>query len=276
MAQRPARRASARARTKPVAKRNMRKKTAAARIRIDGRRLSRRVEFTPRMTDYIRHRYEDVGDSPEVISRSMGVAKATIQRLIKEQQWTRAEQGPRDLSRAEQLAMQVRALARGRHPEVLAEGEPRRMTEIDGGAVPFRGAGFARAPQGDGEGAAAQTGGGEEAVDAAPVDIEREIERLLRLVSEEIGVYENLRATLKNEPQPQREALKTAHNIASLTATLDDLRRMRAANKEPLHHDAYDDIPTDIDARRDELARRIEAFLESRTDEECGLGPDAG
>lgn len=236
MAQRPAGRAPARARTKPVAKR---KKTTAARIKIDGRRLSRRVEFTPRMTDHIRHRYEDVGDSPEVISRSVGVAKATIQRLIKEQQWTRAEQGPRDLSRAEQLAMQVRALAKG--------------------------------PTDPSPPVAAQTGGGEEVVDAAPVDIEREIERLLRLVSDEIGVYENLRATLKNEPQPQREALKTAHNIASLTATLDDLRRMRAANKEPLHHDAYDDIPADIDAFRDELARQIEAFMESRTDEECGL-----
>lgn len=258
MAQRPARRASARARTKPVAKR---KNTTAACIKIDGRRLSRRVEFTPRMTDHIRHRYEDVGDSPEVISRSVGVAKATIQRLIKEQQWTRAGQGPRDLSRAEQLAMQARALARGLPPPERGRppSEARREGVNDASfeETPFRTAAPSDLPL---------VGGGKEG--AQPVDIEREIERLLRLVSDEVGVYENLRATLKNEPQPQREALKTAHNIASLTSTLDDLRRMRAANKEPLHHDADDDLPADIDAFRAELARRIEAFMESRTDDE--------
>lgn len=230
MGKRPAGRTTACARKKPAAKK---KPTTAARVRIDGRRLSRRVDFTPRMTEHIRHRYEEIGDSPEVISRTVGVAKATIQRLVREQQWTRAEQGPRDLSHAEQLAAQARA---------LAKGPP---------APPF----------------AAQAEGGEAPVDAAPVDIEREIERLLRLVSEEIGVYENLRAALKNEAQPQREALKTAHNLASLTSTLDELRRMRAANREPLHH-ADDDFPADIDAFRAELARRIRAFVASRR------GPD--
>lgn len=243
MAKRPARRASARARTNPVAKM---KKATAAHVKIDGRRLSRRIEFTPRMTEHIRHRYEEAGDSPEVISRSVGVAKATIQRLVRERGWTRAEQGPRDLSRAEQLAAQVGALAKG--PPDLSP--------------PF----------------AAQTEGGEKAVplveggedEPPPVDIGREIERLLRLVSDEIGVYENLRATLKNEPQPQREALKTAHNIASLTSTLDELHRMRAANSEPLRYDD-DDFPADIDAFRDELARRIDAFVASRT-EPCDSG----
>lgn len=251
MAKRIAKREGARVRAGRKSVANRKKERTL--VKIDGRCLSRRIEFTPRMVDYIRHRYEEVGDSPEIVARSVGVAKATIQRLVREQQWTRVVRGPRDLSRAEQLAAEARALAQ----------------KAEGGAVLLRGADFARAPQGDGE----QAAGGEEAT--TPVDIDEQIERLLRLVSQEIGVYENLRATLKNEPEAPRAALKTAHNLGSLTSTLDDLRRMRAANKEPVHYayDDSDDFPTDIDAFRDELARQIEAFMESRTDEECGLAP---
>lgn len=202
----------------------MRKKKARApRRKLDGRRLSRRIEFTPRLTEYIRYRVEQAGDSPEVIGRSIGVAKATIQRLVRERGWVPAVRGPQDLSPAEALAQEARALAR-----------------------------IAPAP------------GGSEDGDAR-VDIGADIERLLGLVSREIGVYENLRTTLKNEPQAQREALKTTHVIASLTSTLDELRRMRAAHTEPGHHD--NDMPADIDAFRTELARRIAAFMESRPDD---------
>lgn len=220
-----AKRRKARARTRAKPTRRARAKPAARKakktIRRDGRRFSRRIEFTPRMKQEIRQRYVEAGDSPELISRIVGCAKATIQRLVNEQGWTRAGSGPRDLSRAEQLAAETRALAQA---------------------------------------------------DIKPVDIDEQIENLLRLVSQEIGVYKNLRAVLRNEPQPERAALKTAHILASLTSTLDDLRRMRAANKEPVQYvPDDDDIPADIDAFRDELARQIEPFMESRTDEECGL-----
>jgi hypothetical protein len=245
MAKRLSRRSRTRAGTRSVATRKNETKTSTAGVKIDGRRLSRRIEFTPRMTEYIRQRYAEQGDSPEIISRSMGVAKATIQRLVKEQAWTRDARGPRDLSRADELAMQARALATqalNRGPEVSGAGESGGMTGT----------------------AAAQTEGEE-----APVDIDRQIERLLRLVSDEIGVYENLRAVLKNEPQADRDATKTAHNLRSLTSTLDELRRMRAARQEPLYDD-NDDFPADIDAFRNELARRIRAFVADRRGSDGG------
>ena len=152
---------------------------------------------------------------------------------MREQAWTRAAQGPRDLSPAVQLEAEARALAANKQE------------------------------------------GGENA--PPPVDIDDQIERLLRLVSAEIGVYENLRAQLKAEPQGQREALKTAHNLGSLTSTLDTLRRMRAGQTAIGSHDEYDDddIPADIDAFREALARRIEAFMASRPDEGDAGADDA-
>ncbi len=81
-----------------------------ATVRLDGRRLSRRIEFTPRLVEHIRLRYEEAGDSLDVISRSIDIAKATLLRLVREQQWTRAPRGPRDLSPAARLLMETRAL----------------------------------------------------------------------------------------------------------------------------------------------------------------------
>ncbi len=272
------------ARTKPAAAAG----EGAAAVKIDGRCLSRRIEFTARLSEHIRQRYEEAGDSPEVIARSIGVAKTTIQRLVREQAWTRAAQGPRDLSPAVQLEAAARALAASTLPP-RSGGEGRRTLREQG--EPGWGVGADTAISSDVEALlpptpdpsppfAARTGGGEES--AAPpeqeaVDIDDQIERLLRLVSAEIGVYENLRAQLKAEPQGQREALKTAHNLGSLTSTLDTLRRMRAGQTAIGSHDEYDDddIPADIDAFREALARRIEAFMASRPDEGDAGADDA-
>lgn len=58
--------------------------------------------------------------------------------------------------------------------------------------------------------------------------------------------------------------------IVSPTQTLQTLQKIREA--QPLQtlcpKCASDDPPEDIDVRRERLARRIEAFMESRTDEE--------
>ncbi len=259
MAKRTSVRTRARAATKPAARNKpVTAKKERAPVRLDGRCLSRRIEFTSRLTAHIRQRYEQAGDSPEVIARSVGVAKATIQRLVREQGWTPAEPGPRDLSRAEQLAAEAKALEK----TVGAAAIPTPTLPLSGG-----GNESVALPQSDAAPPEPET---------EPVDIDQQIERLLRLVSAEIGVYENLRATLKSEPQGQREALKTAHNLGSLTSTLDTLRRMRAGQTAMASYDdTDDDIPTDIDELREALALRIEAFMESRADEDDAAQADA-
>lgn len=227
MAKRPARGARARA-----PKRRSAKRAPASPVR---KRFSRLIQFTPRMIEQLRHRYIEDRESPETIARSVGLSKRTIQRLVSQQGWVRQRHLPRDLSRADQLTSAARALEEGR----LAEAQ------------------------------AVVTGlSADVDQDDTPVDINDLIERLLRGVRMEIGVHEAMRAHLRNEPQSKTDALKTSHTLGSLADTLNRLQRMRSGEKAPVQpYDDYDDIPTDLDAFRNELARRINEFVQSRSNE---------
>ena len=207
-----------------------------ATVRLDGRRLSRRIEFTPRLVEHIRLRYEEAGDSLDVISRSIDIAKATLLRLVREQQWTRAPRGPRDLSPAARLLMETRALE--------DDAAPRAQDVSSQTASPH---------------------------DASPDDTAAILDRLLRAVMRELAAVEAMRAEMKNTPQRPRDAIATAQTLANLTETLNKLQRMRCGLADQ-HHDDSDDLPTDIDARREALARRIEAFFASRPDEGLPAG----
>ena len=205
-----------------------------ATVRLDGRRLSRRIEFMPRLVEHIRLRYEEA-DSLDVISRSIDIAKATLLRLVREQQWTRAPRGPRDLSPAARLLMETRALE--------DDAAPRAQDVSSQTASPH---------------------------DASPGDTAAILDRLSRAVMRELAAVEAMRAEMKNTPQRPRDAIATAQTLSTLTETLNKLQRMRCGLADQ-HHDDTDDLPTDIDARREALARRIEAFFASRPDE--GLPP---
>jgi hypothetical protein len=82
---------------------------------------------------------------------------------------------------------------------------------------------------------------------------------------------------MKTLPLPPLDAERTARTLASLTETIHKLRCIRCGTPENKTDDEQpdDDMPADIDAFRDALARRIEAFMESRTDAECGIEDDA-
>ncbi len=92
------------------------------------------------------------------------------------------------------------------------------------------------------------------------------VERLYRAVLAELAAVENLRAQLKREPQGTQDAERTARTLSSLTETLQKLQRLKCAVPNTGSQD--DDLPADIDEFRDELARRIEAFVASRTEAE--------
>jgi hypothetical protein len=72
-----------------------------------------------------------------------------------------------------------------------------------------------------------------------------------------------MRARMKNTPQSPSDAERTARTLGSLTDTLHKLQRMSCAIPQAAD---YDDMPTDIDAFRIDLARRIDAFVASRTE----------
>ena len=86
------------------------------------------------------------------------------------------------------------------------------------------------------------------------------IARLHRAVLDELAAIESLRM----RPRQASSFAHTTRTLASLTETLQKLQRLQP---EPADHGPNDaDIPTDIDEFRNELARRIEAFVTDRTD----------
>ena len=100
------------------------------------------------------------------------------------------------------------------------------------------------------------------------------LDRFERALLAELATVEAMRASLDQEPLRPIDAERTARTLSVLTETLTKLRRHRlgaAAQAGPSHDD---DFPADPDAFREDLARRIAAFMESRPDED-DAGADA-
>jgi hypothetical protein len=104
-----------------------------------------------------------------------------------------------------------------------------------------------------------------------PPDLGALVDDLVRQLQAQLARLASARSA--GVPNGWRDERRTTHDLTALKNAVQDLMHLRAQQKEPVHA-ADADRPTDIDARRDALTRRIEAFMESRTDEECGLGPD--
>ena len=92
------------------------------------------------------------------------------------------------------------------------------------------------------------------------------IDRLEQALIRELAAVETMRASLGKEPLRPMDAERTARALSVLTETLSKLRRLRLAAAPQAGPDHDDDMPTDIDAFRHELARRIRAFVASRSD----------
>lgn len=108
-------------------------------------------------------------------------------------------------------------------------------------------------------------------VDADPASV---APRLQSAVARVLPAIEAIIARLGAQPMPPREVEQTARALGTLTRTLRELNTLLA--QQPLSAtNAYDDIPEDLDAFREHLARRIEAFLASRPDEDFGRGAEA-
>ena len=91
------------------------------------------------------------------------------------------------------------------------------------------------------------------------------IDRIERLVEQELAAEEAGRAQFGLLPRAPGDAERCARTLAILTKTLQALARLRGgATDQGLRHD--DDIPADIDEFRRDLARRIDAFVASRTE----------
>src|SRR5262245_27012740 len=208
---------------------------------------AKRIVFAPEALAHAGRRYQQTDASLEDIAVDLGVVRNTVRDLARREGWVRYVPPPRGLAPAV-----LNAQARGLEAEVFDAFMPvtpvvlqkeRQSTEV------------------------AWQGEDKTNLNIAanePMPEADTVARLYRAVREELAAVETLRAQLKRAPKSPHDAERTARTLSSLTETLQKLQRLQCAAPQSGSHD--DDMPADIDEFRTELARRIEAFVASRSD----------
>jgi hypothetical protein len=223
-------------RTRAAARQSRTKKSPSAKVRKSNTERTkkaaeaRRVKFSPELEARGRSLFEETDRSLADIAFELGIHKGTVPDVAKRRGWKRYVPPLRDVWPVTRILVETENLERRQE---TAQSDP----DVEP-AVPVQ----------------SEEANGESAADL--------VARLRRAVLNELTVVESLRDRLKNEPQSRVAAERTARTLSTLTDTLQKLQRLQCA--VPANGPDYD-IPADIDEFRNELARRIEAFIASRT-----------
>jgi hypothetical protein len=275
-------RASPRGRRAPgSAKRKRRLDPKAAADRAS--RLPHHPRYTAALLAQVRQRYETTPEPIGSMAADLGIAPGSLHRIARRHGWVRRNPvpPPRHMSSALRILEEAQALA-GEGGAV--RGGATVVADVEGQAVPqptLPVVGNAATPtpspcpQGEGEPAefaaslaTPSSAGGIPPSSAAPPST---IDRLERAVLAELATIEAMRAALGTMPQKPPAARETVRTLSMLTQTLQIIQRLRASaaleaeRTRKDNGDDNDDLPADIEAFRDELARRIDAFVASRT-----------
>jgi hypothetical protein len=190
------------------------------------------LTYTPELTTAVRQKYLHSDDTLEQIAAQFNINARDISRMRELEGWPSRHARVRRVPRIAQMLDEAKA--------------------VEAGTVGLS--------QGD-----LGPSGPPVSADAEPTAsaLPSLVERMERLVEQEIAAEERARAELNRSPRRRAEAKRCASTLATLTQTLAALARLRgeAAPDQEIEHD---DMPEDIDEFRNELARRIEAFLEGR------------
>jgi len=200
-------------------------------------RSGRPLGYTPELKAHIRYRVEETPESEYSIAVDFGMHHTSLKRLIKREGWVRRNPRPvRDITPVMRIAAAVDAMVGATQAPPTPDPSP-----------PL-----------------ASLAGGGELADTSTID------RLEAAVLKELAVVELMRANLGSEPLRPLEAQVTARTLSVLTETLAKLRRLRLGSAPQTGSIENDnDYPADIDAFRREFARRVDAFVASRTDAGC-------
>lgn len=203
--------------------------------------------YTPDFMAGLRQAYTETHEPMWSIAARHGIATRTFEKIVDREGWPKRRERVREVVPAQHLLAEAQALLAAQ----MVEQEP--------------GSGEAAPP----------------APEAAPSPPPDPAERIEKLLIREVEIEEARHAKLAGLPRPTAEAARTARTLAVLTQTLHALRRLRhgeQAGRAPTQEEKpiHDDIPDDLDEFRRELARRIDAFVASRTDAgDAGGDPDA-
>ena len=209
------------------------------------------ARYTPEFLAAARHGYEDTDRPMTALAAELGIGITTLQSLVRKHDWTQRSKRMHDSPPALRLLGEAQALVAASPP-------------------PERGRSICEANQVGVEQATPSptlplAGGG-----SAPAQTEPSltpVERLEALVVKELEAEETARAELVLRPRTRHDAERCARTLSVLTQTLQTLQRMRAGGTGGGNSVDYDDMPEDMDAFRNELARRIRLFVESRRKE---------
>lgn len=210
--------------------------------------------FTDELLADARRRYEQTAEAKSAIGSDLGIAPSTFDNLATRLGWKRFTPPARGLDAAAKLAAKTQAFAKA-----IAATEcvtaPVATEDAATEAAPF--------PPSDAA----------DGYDDRPMDTAALIVWLRREIQAQIGIVKQLREQQRVEPLTDEAAIRLSRILSSLADALIKLDRhtggaSRAA-AEP------DDLPENIDEFRNELARRIRAFVASRSGTGDADGNDA-
>ncbi|HMJ43684.1 MAG TPA: hypothetical protein VK522_15540 [Pseudolabrys sp.] len=190
-----------------------------------------------------KRRYETTPESLDSIALDFSSNRSTLRNVAKRENWKRYVPPPRGLSRAAEIAGKAAALEAEALAALSSPSPESGMSPSEEAAAPPTAPGKAWS-------------------------MRERIDELRAAVDEEIAAVRALRAKLKSVPHGTEAAGRTSRTLADLTTTLERLRRLEIGAPQHERQDTHDDMPADLDAFREDLARQIEAFMESRPDED--------
>ncbi len=230
---------------------------------------ARRLKFTPELLGNVRRRFEGSDEPLSTMAADLGCCKTSLRGIAKREGWVRYAAPPRDLSpaarlleRAEELAGQGGAALFSPPPcgEGLGVGVVVECGDVSSPtATPLPDP----PPQGGRE--MKDLAGGDAPAVPTPEQVRAAIAELHAGATKELADFKAFRASLKGKPLGLLERERVARTYSNLSATLRQLQVMLSAAPAATidnNETAYDDMPADLDAFRDALARRIETFLD--------------
>jgi hypothetical protein len=242
------------------------------------------ARYTPEFVAGVRHDYENTDNSLARIAVDRGISERTINRWRDRDGWARRSERVRDVPPAMRALQEATALLSAPPPAAAAaaaaakgysSARPREGGELGAaggesilgapGSPPSRGRAELETVRFQPTEICSGAGTGE--ADAAPASAASSaIARIERLVEKELAAEEAVRAQLGPLSRAPADAERSARTLATLTQTLQVLARLRCGLPPDGGADDDDDMPRDIDEFRRDLARRIDAFVASRTE----------
>lgn len=215
------------------------------------------TRYTGEFLAALRQRYEETDQPMRPLALEFGIGISTLSAIVERERWVKRSQRKRGRPEAtlvsEAQALMASLPGRGENFAMPVDPmtTPSPTLPLAGGGSPALGGGLPFQP-------------------ALPNSNLTAAERLEALLVKEIEAEEGAREALGKEPRLRAEADACTRRLAIMTQTLQTLQKIRET--QPLQtlcpNCASNNSPEDINERREQLARRINAFFESRRDEE--------